>query len=330
MYLAEYIWIDGSKPTAKLRSKTKVLEQKPEKFPIWCFDGSSTQQAEGQNSDCILKPVFICNDPFRSNGSLVLCEVVNPELTPHETNKRCFAKQVQNKYSDREALFGMEQEYTLFKENWPMGFPKLGYPEPQGKYYCGVGADAVFGREIAEKHLEACIDAQLKVSGINAEVMPGQWEFQIGPIGTVDIGDQIWVARYILQRVCEMHNVVVSFEPKPQEGDWNGAGCHMNFSTKQMRESLSACEAACVSLGNNIEEHIKNYGHDIEKRLTGLHETCSYKEFRWGISDRTASIRIPWSVIREQKGYIEDRRPNANCDPYSVSGLILKTVMEFS
>jgi len=326
--IAEYIWVDGSSPYRLLRSKTRVFDERPEEFPLWNFDGSSTNQAEGMKSDCVLRPVFTCNDPLRWNGALVMCEVLTPDLEPHPTNTRHFAQQIEEEYADEMALFGLEQEYTIFKNGRPLGFPEGGFPEPQGKYYCSAGGGRVFGREIIEEHLRACIHAGLKISGVNAEVMPGQWEFQIGPLGTVETGDQLNVARYLLERISETHGVEISYAAKPMAGDWNGAGCHANFSTLSMRESLTACEDACRALGENTEEHIRNYGHDIESRLTGAHETCSYKEFRWGVSDRTASIRIPWGVAKAGKGYIEDRRPNADCDPYLVCGLILKTVME--
>mgnify|MGYP003114086854 CR=1 FL=1 len=324
--LAEYIWIDGTDPTPLLRSKTKVLQEK-EQPPIWSFDGSSTKQAEGTASDCILQPVFVTPDPIRGAGCvLVLCEVYNTDETPHATNKRASCVQAENDHREHECWYGLEQEYTLMKDGKPLGFPQDGLPAPQGDYYCGAGTGRAFGREIAEMHLFYCLQAGLKISGINAEVCPGQWEFQVGPCGTVEVGDHLWVARYLLERVAERYGVVVSLDPKPVEGDWNGAGCHTNFSTKEMRESYEACIQAAELLGTNVDEHISNYGHDIEKRLTGQHETCSYKEFKWGISDRTASIRIPWQVAQEGKGYIEDRRPNANCDPYVVTKLITNTV----
>jgi glutamine synthetase len=326
--LAEYIWVDGSSPYRLLRSKTRVFKEKPSEFPLWNFDGSSTNQAEGDSSDCVLRPVFICDDPLRYDAVLVLCDVLTPELEPHPTNTRIFAQEIEKRYHAELALFGLEQEYTIFKDGRPLGFPEGGFPEPQGKYYCSAGGARIFGREIVEEHLRACMDAGLEISGINAEVMPGQWEFQIGPLGTVETGDHLNMARYLLERISEDYGVEISYAAKPMPGDWNGAGCHANFSTIAMRQSIEACKDACRALGKNTEEHIRNYGHDIESRLTGAHETCSYKEFRWGVSDRTASIRIPWGVAKAGKGYIEDRRPNADCDPYLVCGLILRTVME--
>jgi glutamine synthetase len=326
MRLAEYIWIDGTEPSPLMRSKTKVLKDDQDP-PVWSFDGSSTKQANGTNSDCVLKPVFVTHDPIRGGASiLVLCEVYNTDGTPHRTNKRfdCKATEVANE--EHECWFGLEQEYTLMKNNKPLGFPEEGEPPPQGDYYCSAGTGRTFGRNIVETHLYCCLKAGLQISGINAEVCPGQWEFQVGPCKAVEVGDHLWVARYLLERTVEGFDVKVSFDPKPVEGDWNGAGCHANFSTKEMRESYDACVSAAEALGTNVTEHINNYGHGIEKRLTGEHETCSWKDFKIGVSDRTASIRIPWQVAKDGKGYIEDRRPNANCDPYVVARLITNTV----
>jgi len=327
VYKAEYIWLDGTEPTPLMRSKTKIIETGKEP-PIWGFDGSSTNQAAGEASDCVLKPVYTCPDPIRGgNHILVLCEVYNTDMTPHETNTRAPLREVAEKYASFESWFGLEQEYTFMKPDGnPLGFPDNGFPAPQGPYYCGVGGSQIYGREIVEDHLDLCIKAGLGVSGINAEVMPGQWEFQVGPLGPLDVADQLIIARWLLCRVSENYGCDATFDAKPARGDWNGAGCHTNFSTKQMRESWDAIIAACEALGEKAELHVKNYGYGIEDRLTGQHETQRWDTFSYGTSDRGASIRIPWQVAQDKMGYIEDRRPNANCDPYVVARLMVDTI----
>jgi glutamine synthetase len=325
-FKAEYIWIDGTEPTARLRSKTKILAD-GEDLPIWGFDGSSTNQAPGKASDCVLKPVFSCPDPLRGGDDvLVMAEVLLTDMTPHPTNTRALLAPVAKKYEAHEPWFGIEQEYTFFKDGRPHGFPVAGFPAPQGFYYCGIGADEVFGREIVEEHLDACLAAGLGISGINAEVMPGQWEFQVGPLGPLAVADQLWMARWLLYRIAEDYGVAATLDPKPVKGDWNGAGAHTNFSTKAMRSSYEPIIAACEALGKRATEHVENYGADIEHRLTGMHETAPWNEFNYGVSDRGASVRIPWQVEIDGKGYIEDRRPNANMDPYVVTRLITDTV----
>jgi glutamine synthetase len=331
-YRAEYIWIDGTEPTAEIRSKTKILADGAEPG-TWGFDGSSTNQATGDNSDVVLEPRFICPDPIRGGDNLlVLCEtqLTDEGMTPHPTNTRAAAVASLEKYGSHEPLFGLEQEYTMLKPSsrWPYGFPEHGYPGPQGPYYCGVGAVKIAGRQIVEEHTTLCIDAGLGISGTNAEVMPGQWEFQIGPLDTVTVADHLWMARYLLYRLGEKYNVEISIDAKPMQGDWNGAGMHTNFSTKEMRESYDPIIVAAEALGapGKPEEHLAGYGHGIEDRLTGAHETQRYDQFSYGVSDRGASVRIPWQVARDKKGYIEDRRPNANADPYVVTTLMTNTV----
>lgn len=327
-YKAEYIWMDGTEPTPLLRSKTKILDAGQE-LPLWGFDGSSTNQAPGDSSDCVLKPVFACPDPIRgSNHKLVVCEVLTVDMEAHPSNSRAACAKIADRFASQEPIFGLEQEYTLFDGTRPLGWPEQGFPGPQGPYYCSVGANNVAGRQLVEEHLDACLNAGLAISGINAEVMPGQWEFQIGPVGPLEVSDHMIVARWLLDRLAENHGITVSYASKPVKGDWNGAGCHTNFSTASMRESYDECIAACEALGEKAQYHIENYGAGIEDRLTGLHETCSYKEFKYGVSDRGASVRIPWQVKQDGKGYIEDRRPNANCDPYKVTGLITETICE--
>ena len=266
---------------------------------------------------------------------LVMCEVLNVDMTPHAANTRAACLEASENFSEFEPMFGLEQEYTFYEQSYdslkygqPLGFPPSGYPAPQGGYYCGVGADEVYGRDISEEHATACIQAGLEISGTNAEVMPGQWEFQIGPVGAPAIGDQIWVARWLLYRIAEDYNISATLDPKPVKGDWNGAGMHTNFSTKQMREDggFDAIVAGCEALGKNAELHVQNYGAAIEDRLTGAHETQRYDTFSYGVSDRGASIRIPWQVEVDKKGYLEDRRPNANADPYVIAMLMIDTV----
>ena len=346
---AEYIWLDGASPTQELRSKTRVLSVGNgdrlfdlDFYPEWNFDGSSTWQALGRSSDCILKPVFITKNPAREgNHTLVLCEVFNVDGTPHATNKRSVLRKLMEEAKDQAPYIGFEQEYTLLtgesdSEKWPMGWPRGGYPGPQGPFYCGVGSGKVHGRHIAEEHMKICGEAGLSIYGINSEVMPSQWEFQIGFRGDTNeasdpltMSDHLWVARYFLQLISEKYNVSASFSNKPIPGDWNGSGMHTNFSTKGTRDKetgLKAIEQAVENLKSCHIEHIKNYGSGLEQRLTGLHETCHINEFKSGVSNRGASIRIPITTHQNGHGYLEDRRPGANADPYVVSSQLMQAV----
>ena len=329
--MAEYIWMDGHTPTQKLRSKTKILNKtisSASDLPDWGFDGSSTNQAEGNFSDCLLRPVWICKDPIRgSDHILVMCEVMNADGSVHPTNSRAHLREIANQFQGEESWFGIEQEYTFFEGRNPLGWPEGGYPAPQGPFYCGVGADEVFGREIVEHHLELCLEAGLELSGINAEVMPGQWEYQVGPLGPLEVSDQLWISRWLLYRISEDYGVSATLHPKPVKGDWNGAGAHINFSTKSMRKKggIEVINSACEKLARKHDEHINIYGAHNEQRLTGKHETCSISEFRYGVSDRGASIRIPMQTANDGYGYLEDRRPSANMDPYKACAALIDT-----
>jgi len=331
MYKVEYVWLDGYTPEPNLRSKTKIIQTispflKLEDCPIWSFDGSSTQQAEGNNSDCLLKPVKLVRDSERTRAYILLCEVLNPDGTPHESNYR--ARLIDNP----DNWYGFEQEYTLINDGRPVGFPKDGFPAPQGKYYCGVGTGLVSARDVVEEHLESCLQSDLDITGINAEVLLGQWEFQVFGKGTLDACDQLWIARFLLLRTAEKHGLKVEFHPKPLVGDWNGSGLHTNFSTKQMRETggKSHFDSIFEAFGKNHYKHISNYGSSNEQRLTGKHETQSIDKFTWGVSDRGASIRIPQSTANGWKGYLEDRRPASNADPYRIAFVIEQTLSEVS
>ncbi|HEY7947913.1 MAG TPA: glutamine synthetase GlnII [Acidimicrobiales bacterium] len=327
-YQAEYIWIDGTEPSPLLRSKTRIVADGKEPG-IWGFDGSSTNQASGDDSDCVLRPVFSCPDPLRQAGDkLVMCEVLLTDMSPHPSNTRAACAAAAEKYADQEPWFGIEQEYTFLESGRPMGWPAQGFPAPQGPYYCGVGGDKMPGRAIVERHTVACMDAGLGIEGTNAEVMMGQWEFQIGVLPPPTVGDQLWVARWLLFRIAEDFGVFATLEPKPVLGDWNGAGAHTNFSTKAMRADggWDAIIAGCEALGKNVDEHVENYGVGITDRLTGAHETAHWSQFSYGTSDRGASVRIPWGTAKEKRGWLEDRRPNANMDPYVVSRLMVETV----
>ncbi len=327
----EYIWLDGYKPTQSLRSKTKIegdFSGNLEDCPMWSFDGSSTEQAPGGSSDCLLKPVFICADPQRRDAYLVMCEVLNADGTAHPSNGRATIED-----DDNDFWFGFEQEYFLWNPatNKPLGFPAEGEPAPQGPYYCSVGATNAFGRNIIEEHLDACLDAGLNVEGINAEVAPGQWEFQIFAKGAKAAGDQIWVARYLLERIGETYGVWINWHCKPlgTDADWNGSGMHANFSNSVLRSagSKDVYDRICQSFAPVVKEHIAVYGADNDMRLTGKHETQSIDQFSYGVSDRGASIRIPIATVeRGWKGWLEDRRPNSAADPYKVAARIITTV----
>jgi glutamine synthetase len=328
--LATYVWIDGTQEN--LRCKTMTLDAVPksvDELRVWNFDGSSTGQAPGDNSDVLIKPVAIFRDPFRGGDNiLVMTECLNNDGTPHATNTRRPAVGVFARTAEHDPWFGIEQEYTMLKSNGhPLGWPDNGYPGPQGPYYCGVGTGTVVGRDIVEAHYRACLHAGVKICGTNAEVMPAQWEFQVGPCRGIDVGDHLWIARFILLQVAEDFDVKITFDPKPIQGDWNGAGCHTNYSTKATRGpgGIDHIIAACKKLGTKHEEHITVYGKGNERRLTGHHETSSIHDFSYGVANRGCSIRIPRQVNEEGRGYLEDRRPASNSDPYLVSAKIVET-----
>ena len=343
LFQATYIWIDGAQPTKKLRCKERILStEQPEPIlediPEWGFDGSSTYQASGDDSDLILLPVRIMNNPLgKSHAYLVLCEVLLPNRKPHPTNTRAKLKSLMKKVSaEHDPWIGFEQEYTLFNGRTPLGWPEGGYPAPQGPFYCGVGSDEVFGRDLVEEHTEACMEAGIMLFGTNAEVMPGQWEFQIGyrdihgeEADPLTVSDHLWLARWLLYRLGEDYQVTATLDPKPVKGDWNGAGKHTNFSTTAMRDKeggIKAIHAAIKQLEKRHMDHIKIYGAGLDQRLTGDHETAPIEQFSAGVGDRGASIRIPRAVEQKGYGYLEDRRPGANADPYEVSSALIETI----
>jgi len=331
--LVEYVWIGGEQ---EVRCKTRVMSGEIttlEQLPVWNFDGSSTKQAEGHYSEVLINPVALFSDPFRKeHHKIVFCETLHPDGTPHKTNNRHWANKLFNQALHEKPWFGLEQEY--FMMNTITGNP-LGIEgaKEQGQYYCSAGAKNAFGREIAEEHLAACIHAGIRISGINAEVAPGQWEYQIGPCVGIEEGDHLWMARYLLERVAEKYGVSIDIEPKPVKGDWNGSGCHANYSTQNMREGcgektgLEYIHEAIEKLSENHTEHMEVYGLHNDERMSGAHETADYHTFSSGIANRGASVRIGNDVSRDKKGYFEDRRPGSNCDPYLVTGMLFKTTV---
>jgi glutamine synthetase len=328
-YKLEYIWLDGKTPIPELRGKTtlKDFDTPPTlaDLPLWGFDGSSTMQAEGKSSDCILKPVALYPDAARKDAYIVLAEVMHPDGTPHVSNMRATAP------DDPDVWFGFEQEYFLYKDGRPLGFPESGFPGPQGPYYCGVGYKYMgsVARTIVDEHLDLCLHAGINHEGINAEVAKGQWEFQIFGKGSHKAADDMWTARYLMMRLCEKYEVDVQWHCKPIKGDWNGSGMHTNFSTKFLRETggKDYFEALMGAFDTNKEAHIAVYGPDNEQRLTGHHETQSIHKFSYGLSDRGASVRMPVNFIKNgYKGYLEDRRPNSEADPYQIVSQIIKTI----
>ena len=341
MFIVEYIWIGGNN---ELRSKTRVIYDSAysielnniEVLPQWNYDGSSTGQAKGHDSEVIIKPVYACKCPFRrGNSILVLCDTYKPNGEPLPGNNRVNAVNIFNQKLEEEPWFGIEQEFFLFSRETgkPMGFPFLGKPNPQGQYYCSVGSSNAFGRKVIDKHLENCIYACIQISGINAEVAPGQWEYQVGPCIGINSGDQLWMSRYILQRTAEEFDEDIEFHPKPITGDWNGSGCHTNFSTKSTRTStkdktgLDVMYEHMEKLKEKHNEHMEVYGSGNELRMTGKHETASYDTFTYGVADRGSSVRIGNDVFKNKCGYYEDRRPSSNMDPYLVISKIFETTV---
>jgi len=330
VFLAEYIWIGGNN---ELRSKCRVMDgyDKDSVYPDWNYDGSSTGQAIGSDSEVIMKARAVFKCPFRrGENRIVLCDTYLPNGQPHITNHRAGAVEIFDKKIEEEPWFGLEQEYFLIdlKTGKPLGC-EYSIPE-QGPFYCGVGGGNALGRDVVEEHLEKCLYAGLKISGINSEVAPGQWEFQIGPSLGIESGDHLWMARYILNRVCEKYGVRLDLTPKLIK-ETNGSGCHANFSTKGMREGtaektgLELIDEAIMKLSKKHLEHMIIYGEGNKERMTGHHETASYDEFSFGRANRGRSVRIGNDTINNKRGYFEDRRPASNSNPYLVTAKIFQT-----
>jgi len=326
--IVEYIWLGGNLLDIRSKCMTLPEDQDLNDLPEWNFDGSSTNQASGHDSEVIIRPRRIFPDPFRlGKHILVWCDTYYPNGERTDSNFRIFADQVFKKCAGEVPWFGIEQEYILYRKNvnWPLGFPEGGFPKPQGPYYCGVGSDVIVGRGIMDAHLRACLHCGIKISGTNAEVMPGQWEFQVGPCEGITSGDEMWMARYLLLRVAELFGVTISFDPKPVvSDDWNGSGCHTNYSTTGTRNDggMQVIHDHMKKLEAAHPNYIKITGVGNEKRMSGRCETSDINTFSFGVANRGASIRIPRTTEKQQKGYYEDRRPASNMDPYVITAAI--------
>lgn len=330
-----YVWIDATR--VGMRGKSRTLDFVPQHYsdlPVWNFDGSSTGQSEGKNSDVFLHPIAMYPDPFRKgNNKLVLCDTSKLPSEIEKGSQRQSCYEALKRCSDQSLWFGIGQEFTLHSaDSHLLNWPKNGYPGPQGPYYCGVGADKVHGRRISEGHYRACLYAGIKISGTNAEILPAGWEFQIGPCEGIQIADDLWMARYILYRVAELYNVIVSTDPKPIGGKWNGSGMHVNVSTQAMRKpgGITEINTAIEKLSKVHSKHLLFYdakgGKDNERRLVGSYNAPKTDEFTAEVASRNSSIRIPRIVSDQECGYFEDRRPAANADPYMVTDVLAKTI----
>ena len=313
----EYVWLDANE---KLRSKIKVAEgniSTLDEVPIWSYDGSSTDQAPGDHSDVTLTPVKLYPNPFIFDALLVMCSTEKREAITFDDSD--------------DYWFGFEQEYFITNGTGkPLGWAN-GEPGPQGPYYCGIGASKVAGRHVVSDHMTKCIDANIDITGTNAEVALGQWEYQVFSKGAKNAGDDLWMSRYILERVAEEHGYDINIQHKPIEGDWNGSGMHTNFSTNEMRNNASKkiYDGILQKLDQNHAIHIEVYGKDNDQRLTGLHETASIDQFSYGEGDRGASVRIPPETVESNytTGYLEDRRPASNANPYDITKVIIDTII---
>lgn len=316
----EYVWLDGKN---SIRSKVKVMQkaEKLEDIPIWNYDGSSTYQAFTDKSEVMLYPMKLYSNPFVTNGYIVICKTSH-NLCPINIAEKIFSENV-----EEFPMFGLEQEFFIMdiKTGKPLGWPVNGEPVSQGDYYCSIGSRYAYARDYLEECLNYLIKMGINITGMNYEVAPGQAEFQVCEIG-LDAAHGLTMIRYVLERVGEKYGYWINYEPKPMKGDWNGSGCHVNFSTKKMREDngYDLIKETMKYLEENHLKDIKLYGRDNHLRLTGKHETSSMHKFSYGVANRGCSVRIPTSTHLEGKGYFEDRRPAANINPYIVISNIYK------
>lgn len=344
--IIEYVWIGGN---MELRSKIKVVSPHEinlssaddrlnlHDVPHWNFDGSSTSQSSGTHSELKLIPVALYNNPlihistYSKKAYAVLCETTFNDYTKTNSNNRqkAFSFFNSNYVQNLESWFGFEQEYFIMNDD----IKKLLHKNIDdcvlnvSKFYCSVGSRYNFFRHIAETHMTTCIDAGIQICGINAEVSPCQWEFQIGPGLNLKAADDLWMARYFLEKIAQNFNSYIIWHPKPFKL-LNGSGLHSNFSTKFMRNSnndtngLKYIIESIDKLKSTHSTDISSFGDFNDKRMSGLYETSNFDSFHFNIdtpTDRGASVRIGYDTIKNKKGYFEDRRPASNADPYIIS-----------
>jgi len=331
----DYLWVDGFDHPA-LRSKTKMITLTPDgdeqielKVPEWNFDGSSTGQASTEDSERILKPQHMFQ--IADNHYVAMCEVCLPDehRTPHETNYRAKLRDAMGDSAvTKELWIGFEQEYFFTSGDKNVFWPGEGEPIKDSRYYCSSGG-SVKCRKLVREHASFCNALGIQIMGYNAEVSPGQWEYQCFASDPLAAADALWVSRYLLELMAEDLEIGVDWHPKPHSG-WNGSGCHANFSTKEMRESggKDVFDNIITNMKKYHNESIREYGTDNGLRLTGGFETASLHTFSYGIASRGTSVRIPNSVPENDWcGYLEDRRPSSGCDPYRVALQICKFVL---
>jgi glutamine synthetase len=346
-HILEYIWIDGF---GELRSKIRVNKEYIDQYNldsyIWNYDGSSCNQAATEDSEVILKPVAIYNNPFIEKSKdyesfLLLCDSVDKNGNSVVGTNYQYANKIfeNERVKNANFWFGIEQEYFFIDTTTNLPYDFKPYQKNkhllQGKYYCGVGGNSIYSkqRQIAEKHMMICLSINIPISGINAEVAPNQWEYQVGPCIGIKGAHDLWISRYVLKKIAEQYDSDVTFHPKPIrspefEECWNGSGAHINVSTKDTRSEngLDTIYQYMKLLKSTHQDHLEVYGKDNEYRLTGDHETGNINEFTFGIGTRNTSIRIPNQIAFDKKGYFEDRRPSSNVDPYLACGIIAKTI----
>nr|CAH7745052.1 unnamed protein product [Callosobruchus chinensis] len=310
-----YLWIDHT--GENLRSKTRTLDFSPSTYkevPIWNFNGFHTMKAPKEKSDYYLVPVSLYNDPIRRGANkIVLCETFDADEKPCKTNHRQKCVEALNKVCDHEVYIGFEQDYYIMgSDGRPFGWPPMGEPISDRQYYASMCT--VIGREITECIYRALLYAGVNVYSDCAEPAPSQWELKTNGERGVKPADDMWFSRWLMQRIAEDFGLCISFQPfvSPR---WSKSGLHVTYSTKKMRDNDGM---------KYIQETIKKLEKCHTEMLKIYKSTYLGDKFTSGIGDRTASVRIPKIVADKKKGFIEDRRPAGNADPYKIMEALIK------
>lgn len=337
-FILEYIWIDGR---GNLRSKYRTAFPKFDSYADaahnyiavkdWNYHDSSTYQASTENTEIALIPVAYYLNPFFEQGRafLILCKTYNADGSPTNTNFRHDAEKLFESSTSHylDPYFRINQEYFIIQSSGTTNFaPLCSYEQPQPDYYCGVGNVTL--RNLAEKHYQYCLNAHLKISAVNAEMEPTQWQFQIGPSSKISASDELWVARYILVKLSEEFRVCICFKPKSLPNPSNSSSLHLHtsFSTQETRDAQNQNGLKCIyqyidRLSKKHTEHICIYGHNSNR----VHSGSDYHTFSFASGYRGNNICIPKSVLKAGCGYLEDMRPASNADPYRVTAAIFST-----